>query len=62
MSELKSQVFTVEEAAQRLRVSRATLYRIAETNEIRISKIRGRSIITGGEIARYIKRLDQQTA
>jgi excisionase family DNA binding protein len=46
--------FTVNEAAARLSVSRATLYRMRDDNQISFKKIRGRTIVPASEVRRIV--------
>jgi excisionase family DNA binding protein len=46
--------FRVDEAADYLRVSRATIYRLAHRKEIEIKKIAGRSVILRDELDRLL--------
>jgi excisionase family DNA binding protein len=49
-----SELRTINEAAARLRVSRATLYRLIAEKKIKLTKVRGSSFVTEAEIERYI--------
>lgn len=51
--------FTVNEAAQYLRVSRALLYKLIRDGRIKTVKVGARTIIRGAKIERF---LDQQQA
>jgi excisionase family DNA binding protein len=51
--------FTVSEAAQYLRISRALLYQLIRSGRIRTVKIGTRTIVRGAELGRF---LDQQQA
>lgn len=51
--------FTVSEAAQYLRISRALLYQLIRKGRIKTVKIGARTIIRGPELERF---LDQQQA
>jgi excisionase family DNA binding protein len=51
--------FTVSEAAQYLRISRALLYQLIRKGRIRTVKIGARTIVRGAELERF---LDQQQA
>lgn len=46
--------FTVNEAAARLSVSRATLYRMRDDNQISFKKVRGRTIVPASEVRRIV--------
>lgn len=47
--------YTVNEAAERLRVSRRTVYRLVAENRLRLTKVRGSSFVTRAEIERYLR-------
>jgi len=51
--------FTIGEAAQYLRISRALLYQLIRQGRIRTIKIGTRTIVRGAELERF---LDQQQA
>lgn len=51
--------FTISEAAQYLRISRALLYRLIHDRRIKTVKVGARTIIRGTELERF---LDQQQA
>lgn len=51
--------FTISEAAQYLRISRALLYQLIRDHRIKTVKIGTRTIIRGAELERF---LDQQAA
>ena len=51
--------FTVGEAAQYLRISRALLYQLIRKGRIKTVKIGARTIVRGAELERF---LDQQQA
>jgi len=51
--------FTVTEAAQYLRISRALLYQLIRKGRIKTIKIGARTIVRGAELERF---LDQQQA
>lgn len=57
MSELR----TLDEVAERLRVSRRTVYRLAADRKIKITKIRGSSFVRETELARYIAAAERST-
>ena len=52
--EFKDRVFTVKEAADHLRVSRPTVYKLINDGELKAFKIRNNRRITGGEIQRFL--------
>jgi excisionase family DNA binding protein len=54
---LAESVFTVEEAAEYLRISRSALYREIAAGKIKPAKIGARTIIVGSELARYLAAL-----
>jgi excisionase family DNA binding protein len=56
---LAETVFTVEEAAAYLRISRAFLYRLIEGSALKPFKVGERTLIDGREIRRYV---DARTA
>jgi excisionase family DNA binding protein len=47
-------LLTVEEVADRLRVSRRTVYRLIKDRRLRVTKVRGSSFVTMVEIERYL--------
>ena len=59
MSEL---VLTVDEAAQRLRVSRWTLYNLIRSNQLRTVKIGRRRLIPVDALAEYLAQLTRVAA
>jgi excisionase family DNA binding protein len=52
--------FTVNEAAQYLRISRALLYQLIRQGRIKTVKIGARTIVRGAELERFLDR--QQAA
>lgn len=52
-------LLNVEEAALRLRVSRATVYRLIKDGRLRLTKIRGSSFVTQAEIERYLRTAER---
>ncbi len=48
--------FTVNEAAQYLRISRALLYQLIRQGRIKTIKIGARTIIRGAELERFLDR------
>jgi excisionase family DNA binding protein len=59
MSDVTTPCFTINEAAQYLRISRAHLYKLIHDRRIKTVKIGARTIIRGDELGRF---LDQQQA
>lgn len=47
------------EAAQRLNVSRATIYRLIRTDELRTLKVRRRRLVRVEEINRFAARMER---
>jgi excisionase family DNA binding protein len=47
--------FTIVEAAERLTISRSSLYRLIGRNQIRVVKIGHRSVIPAEEISRLLE-------
>jgi excisionase family DNA binding protein len=47
-------VFTIAEAAQHLRVSRAFLYQLVAAKRLRPIKVGTRSLLTGAELGRFL--------
>ena len=54
MSPWEHRAFTVDEACEALRLSRASLYLMMAENEIRYVELRNRRRIPGSEIARLL--------
>ena len=48
-------VFTIDEAAEYLRISRVHLYKLIRDRKIRRAKLGNRSLIIGAEIARILE-------
>jgi len=46
--------FTIPEAADYLRISRATVYNIAKTGKLKLTKIGSRTVIRGMDIEYYL--------
>lgn len=46
--------FSINEAADLLRVSRSMVYKLVESKKLTLRKIGTRSIITGAELARFL--------
>ena len=55
--EIKSHLFDVKGACAHLHFSRGTLYREIADGRLKPVKVRGRTMITGTEIVRYIASL-----
>jgi excisionase family DNA binding protein len=55
-------LLTVDEAAKRLRVHRATVYRLIARKQLRLTKVGGSSFITDREIERYLRAAERTTA
>lgn len=55
-------LLTINEAAARLYVHRATLYRLVGDGKLRITKVRGRSFITEAELERYLRTAERRAA
>ena len=53
-SDFENRVFSVPEAAQHLRISRAFLYQLIANKRIRPFKIGARSLVTGRELSRFV--------
>lgn len=50
------------EAAQRLNVSRATIYRLIRSDELRTLKVRRRRLIRVEELDRFASRMERQAS
>ncbi|MEU8122178.1 helix-turn-helix domain-containing protein [Spirillospora sp. NPDC049024] len=59
MSEL---VLTVDEAAERLRVSRWTLYNLIRSNQLRTVKIGRRRLVPVAALGEYLDQLTEEAA
>ena len=55
-------LLTVGEAAARLRVHRATVYRLIRDRKLRLTKVRGSSFIKATEIERYLRAAERSAA
>jgi|tagenome__1003787_1003787.scaffolds.fasta_scaffold20981463_4 excisionase family DNA binding protein len=53
--DFQNRVFSITEAAEWLRISRSFLYSLIAEKKLRPIKFGKRSVITGAEIARFIK-------
>jgi excisionase family DNA binding protein len=54
---IEDHIFSVEDAAAHLRVSRSFVYELAADKKIKFSKIGKRTVVTGREMARFVKNL-----
>jgi excisionase family DNA binding protein len=54
LSDFDHRIFSVAEAAQHLRISRAFLYELIAAKRIKPFKLGTRSLITGKEIVRFL--------
>ena len=50
---------TIAEAAELLRVSRRTVYRLISEKKLRMTKVRGSSFIAEAELERYMKAAER---
>jgi excisionase family DNA binding protein len=50
---------TIAEAAELLRVSRRTVYRLISEKKLRVTKVRGSSFISDAELERYMKAAER---
>jgi len=55
-------VLTVDEAAERLRVSRWTLYNLIRSNQLRTVKIGRRRLVPANALAEYLDQLTEEAA
>ncbi|XRQ08891.1 helix-turn-helix domain-containing protein [Actinomadura welshii] len=55
-------VLTVDEAAERLRVSRWTLYNLIRSNQLRTVKIGRRRLVPANALAEYLDQLIEEAA
>ncbi|TDD73480.1 DNA-binding protein [Actinomadura darangshiensis] len=55
-------VLTVDEAAERLRVSRWTLYNLIRSNQLRTIKIGRRRLVPANALADYLDQLTEEAA
>lgn len=53
---MADRLLTVREACEYLRVSRATLYRLAKDKAVALRKVRGRTVVRQAALARIPKR------
>lgn len=54
--------FSIPEAAQRLGISRATLYNLLKSGHLKSVKILGRTLVTDAELRRFLKALEGEVA
>lgn len=54
---IEDHIFSVEDAALHLRISKSYLYELVAAKKIKLVKIGKRSFVTGRELARYVKSL-----
>lgn len=50
-----SMALTVKEALATLRISRSTFYRMVEAGEIKIAKLRGRTLVRRGDLVELLE-------
>jgi excisionase family DNA binding protein len=55
-------LLTINEAAERLRVSRWSVYNLIRTNQLRTVKIGRRRLVTPAALTEYVKHLDGKAA
>jgi excisionase family DNA binding protein len=60
--ELTEYLFTIQEAADRLRVSKWSVYNLIRANQLRTVKIGRRRLVTPGALAECIKLLGEEAA
>jgi len=54
-----SVLLTIAETAERLRVSRRTVYRLVEEKKLRVTKVRGSSFVAELELDRYVRAAER---
>lgn len=54
-----SVLLTIAEVAERLRVSKRTVYRLIADRRLRITKVRGSSFVADREIDRYLQAVER---
>ena len=59
--DLESSNFTIVEAAQHLRLSRSFVYKLIAAGSLHPVKIGARTIITGGELKRFVADYSKAT-
>ena len=57
-----SYLLTIDEAAERLRVSRWSVYNLIRANQLRTVKIGRRRLVTPAALTEYVKQLDGKAA
>lgn len=50
-------LWTIPEAAEHLRISPRTVYRLVEDGELKLVKVRGGSRITGDSLVAYLEKV-----
>jgi excisionase family DNA binding protein len=60
--ELTEYLFTIQEAADRLRVSKWSVYNLIRANQLRTVKIGRRRLVTPAALAECIKLLGEEAA
>lgn len=54
--------FSISEAAQHLKISRAYLYQLIGAKKIKIAKLGSRTIVPGTELQRFIRQVAKSAA
>lgn len=54
-----SALLTIAETAERLRVSRRTVYRLIAEKKLRVTKVRGSSFVADAELDRYVRAAER---
>jgi excisionase family DNA binding protein len=57
-----TKLLSVDEAAERLSVSRWTIYRLRRDGKLKLTKIRGSTRVSEREIERYLRVSERNTA
>ncbi len=60
--DFQSRVFSIPEAAAHLRISRSFLYSLVAGKQLRPPKFGKRSVLTGGELAGFVRAAEGQRA
>jgi len=55
--DIEDHVFSVDDAATHLRISKSYLYELVAAKKLTLTKIGKRSIVKGAELARFVKSL-----
>ena len=55
-------LLTVDETAERLSVSRWTIYRLVKRKQLKLTKIGGSSRVKASELERYLRAAERNTA